>query len=70
MVVQKSRQIALTRTRIAKIEKLAAAQYASSTQLADAAGLHRNTISKILNNRLQYMDLVTWEALRTAIEGL
>lgn len=70
MVIQKSRQIALTYARIAKIEKLAAEQYTSNSQLAKASGLHRNTISKILNKRLQYMDVVTWQALQSALDGL
>ena len=67
-MIARNRRIDLSKALIAKIAKLSANKYSSNSALAEASGIHRNTISRLINGKLSYIDKRTHASLMKALE--
>ena len=69
-MISKARRVDISKTLVKKLNKLIANQYTSNSSLCRRTGIHRNTISRLLNGHLQYVDVRTFVALKQALRGL
>lgn len=69
-MISKERRVDLTKTLVKKLNKLITEQYTSNSALCKATGIHRNTISRLVNGKLQYIDNRTYAALAGSLKGL